>query len=167
MTIFEKLLVLSGDFFKAYGGSFLLMVVAGFLIAAVTELGIKKAFNWLEEKLGDKPYLSIARIAVIVLFTMFATAYSVVLMFKGELPLPGNKALAPFWFAIIYFIQWVFSMKGIKGILRIKDRPKKEKPAKEPKEKKVSPVEGYIKIAKNCYKDPATDKFYNKKGEQL
>ena len=53
MTFFEKILVLSGDFFSAYGGSFLLMVVAGFLIAAVTELGIKKAFNWLEEKLGD------------------------------------------------------------------------------------------------------------------
>ena len=159
----EKFGIAVEDFFKAYGTSFLMMIVAGFIIAFIVEIGIKKAFAWLEKKLGEKAYLAIAKMAVIFSFTILGSGVSVGLIFKAGLPLPGNAALAPFWFFIIYIAQYVFSMKGIKGILALKDREKKEKPAKE---KKASPVEGMKKIAHNVYK-AADGSLYNRKGEKI
>lgn len=162
-------------FLEAYGASFAVMVLGGFVIAFFTEIAVKKAFKWLEERFdGNEKILAIvdiARMAAIFAVTVILSAVSTGLLFKAELPLPGNKALAPFWFAVIYIAQYIFSMKGIKGILKLheeaKNKEPKEKKAKEPKPKKVNPVEGYIRISHNCYKDPATGKFYNKKGEQL
>lgn len=163
------------SFLETYGASFAVMVIEGFVIAFFTEIAVKKAFKWLEERFeGNGKILSvvdIARMGVIFLVTVVLSAISTGLLFKAELPLPGNSALAPFWFAVIYIAQYIFSMKGIKGILKIREEAKnkepKEKKVKEPKPKKVNPVEGYIRISHNCYKDPATGRFYNKKGEQL
>lgn len=170
MEFFKTVGVAISGFFEAYGTGFAMLVLAGFIIAFVTELGIKKAFAWLEERLGGKDtlmnVLGIAKMAVIFVFTITASAVSTRLILKGGLPLPGNEALAPFWFAVIYGAQYVFSMYGIKAILRIKDAPKKEKEPKEPKPKKVSPVEGMTKIAHNVYK-AADGSLYNRKGERL
>jgi len=164
----EKLLFVLQSFMQAYGVSFLVMVFIGFGIAFIVELGVKKAFNWLEDKLEGKEkllaLLDMVRMAAIFIVTLGLTAISTAIIIKGELPLPGNKFMAPFWFLFIYIFQYIFSMYGIKGILKLKDRPKKEKA---PKEKKVNPVEGYTKISRNCYKDPETGNFYNKKGEKL
>lgn len=158
------------NFFEAYGTGFVMLVVAGFIIAAVVELGVKKAFDYLEEKFDGKDrllsVLSIAKMAAIFLMTVIMSIVCTKLILKAELPLPGNEALAPFWFAVIYFAQYIFSMYGIKAILRVKDAPKKEKAPKEPKPKKVSPVEGMKKIAWNVYRDE-NGNLYNKKGEKI
>lgn len=158
------------SFFEAYGTGFAMLVLAGFIIAAVVELGVKKAFDYLEGKFKDKDgilsALGIAKTATVIAVTFAMAIISTKLILKAELPLPGNEALAPFWFAIIYFAQYVFSMYGIKTILRLKDAPKKEKAPKQPKPKKVSPVEGMTKLARNVYRN-ADGELFNKKGEKL
>lgn len=163
MTFFEKVGTVVEDFISAYGTGFGLMVLAGFIIAFITEVGVKKAFEYLESVIGDKPYLEIARMVTIFAVTIFGSIASTVILLKGDVVLPGNKALAPFWFMLIYIVQYVFSMYGIKAFLKIKDSPKTEKP---PKEKKVSPVEGMEKIARNVYRD-AQGNLFNKKGVRL
>lgn len=163
MTFFEKVGTVVGDFLSAYGEGFGMMVVAGFIIAFIVEVGIKEAFKYLKTVIGDKPYLEIARMAVIFAVTVIGSIASTVIILKGDVALPGNKALAPLWFMLIYIIQYVFSMYGIKTFLHIKERPKTEKP---PKEKKVSPVEGMEKIARNVYRD-AEGNLFNKKGVRL
>lgn len=160
-------------FLTNYGASFLMMVIAGFCVALVVELSVKKAFIWLEEKLAGKDKvlaaLDVAKMSVIFLVTLILTFVSVKLLLVSEMALPGNKALAPFWFVIIYLAQYIFSMYGIKGLLKWLKTPVEEKEPKVKKEKpkKVNPVEGFTRISRNCYKDPATGKFYDKKGNQL
>ena len=162
----ENILTGVKGFFEQYGGSFAMMVLAGFIIACIVELGVKSAFRWLEEQLGKQKYLTIARIGVIFLVTVLGSFASTRIIMNGSMELPGNSAFAPFWFFIIYISQYVFSMYGIKAILKIKDAPRTEKEPKEPKPKKVSPVEGMTKIAHNVYR--AEDgSLYNKKGEKL
>jgi len=163
MTFLEKLGSVVEAFLSEYGTGFAMMILAGFIIAFVIEIGVKEAFKYLKEKLGDKSYLEIARIATIFLVTIVGCIASTVIILTGEIALPGNKALAPLWFCVIYVIQYVFSMYGIKAFLKIKDRPKTEKP---PKEKKVSPVEGMDKLAHNVYRD-AEGNLFNKKGEKI
>ena len=155
------------NFLSAYGSSFLVMVLAGLLIAVIIELAVKKAFTWLEERFGDVKWLDISKMSVIFIVTIALSAISTKLIMVGELPLPGNRALAPFWFGIIYFAQYVFSMYGIKALFRIREREPRERKAKEPKPKKVNPVEGMKKISRNCYKDEATGSFYDRKGNKL
>ena len=163
----EKIGNVVGSFLEAYGSSFAMMIIAGLLIALFVEYAVKKAFEWLEEKFGDVKWLDTAKISAIFLVTVIFSAIATRLLYVGELPLPGNKALAPFWFGIIYFSQYIFSMYGIKGLLNLKDKEPKEKAPKQPKPKKVNPVEGYKKISRNCYKDEATGIFYDRKGNKL
>lgn len=151
------------NFINAYGTSFLVMVAYGFIIAFIAELGIKKAFEWLEEKLGKKDYLAIAKMVVIFLFTIVGSYIATKLLMKSDLPLPGNSVMALIWYFVIYVSQFVFSMFGIKNILHVKDNPKTEKI---PKKKKASPVAGMQKIAHNVYRD-ANDNLYRKNGEPL
>ena len=166
----EKIGVFLDSFLKAYGVSFLVMVFIGFGIAFLIELGVKKAFKWLEEKLAGKEnilaILNIVKMSAIFVVTVGLAVISTRIIMKGGLPLPGNAFMAPFWFLFIYICQYVFSMYGIKGILKIKDR---EKEPKQPKEKKVkvNPVEGMTKISRNCYKDPVSGHFFDRKGNQL
>jgi len=168
--MFEKI----GNFFESflgeYGVGFAMIILAGLIVAFVVEISIKKAFAYLEEKFEDKERLlaiiNVVKMAAIFLVTVVMSAVSTKLILQSEVSLPGNSALAPFWFALIYGCQYVFSMKGIKGILKLKDRPKKEKAPKEPKPKKVNPVEGMEKLAANVYRD-ADGKLYDKKGVAL
>ncbi len=162
----EDLLLILKDFLDKFGTSFAMMVVAGFIIAFIVELGVKNAFAWLEDKLGEQTYLTIARIAVIFIVTVLGSLISTKIITNGSLPLPGNSAFAVFWFFIIYGSQYVFSMYGIKAMLRIKDKKKEPKAPKEPKPKKVKPTDGMTKIAHNVYK-AADGKLYNKKGVEL
>ena len=155
------------NFLAAYGSSFLVMVLAGLLIAVIIELAVKKAFKWLEERFGDVKWLDISKMSVIFVVTIALCAVSTRLILVGELPLPGNKALAPFWFGIIYLCQYIFSMYGIKSLCKSKGKEPKEKKVKEPKPKKVNPVEGMKKISRNCYKDETTGSFYDRKGNRL
>jgi len=164
---FEKIGKAIENFLSAYGSSFLVMVLAGLLIAVIIELAVKKAFKWLEEKFGDVKWLDVSKMSVIFVVTIALCAISTKLILTGELPLPGNRALAPFWFGIIYLCQYIFSMYGIKSLFKIKEKEPKEKKVKEPKPKKVNPVEGMKKIGRNCYKDPVSGNFFDRKGNQL
>lgn len=166
MGFFERVGIALGNFFNEYGAGFIMMVLAGLIIAAIVEYGVKNAFAWLVEKLGDKPYLSIAKMASIFAVTIVGTLVSTVLILNGDLALPGNKVLAPFWFFIIYFSQYIFSMYGLKALFGEKGQGETDKPKKEPKPKKVNPVEGMTKLAHNVYRD-ANGELFNRKGEKL
>lgn len=162
------------SFFSDYGYSFLMMVVIGAVVALILELTIKKALDWLEAKLEghDKALalLAAVRAALIQCVTWLMVACFTKLL-VDNMPLPAGAVFYPVWLLLVYIIQYVFSMYGLKGLLKlIKDRSEREpkvKEEKEPKPKKVNPVEGFTKISHNCYKDTATGLFYNKKGEQL
>lgn len=165
----EKIGAFLEEFLSNYGVSFLVMVFIGFGIAFLIELGVKKAFKWLEEKLAGKDkmlaILNIAKMSVIFIVTIVLTLVSTHIIMKGGLPLPGNAALAPFWFLFIYIVQYVFSMYGIKGILGLKNREKAEKPKKE-KPAKKDPLEGLTKLSANCYTDN-NGHYFNKKGKEI
>ena len=167
--MFEKLGAFFESFLSEYGVSFAMIVVAGLIIAFVVEISLKKAFAYLEEKYEGKEkllqILNVVRMGAIFVVTVVMSIISTKLIMESELPLPGNKALAPFWFALIYGCQYIFSMYGIKGILKLKDRPKAEKAPKE-KKVKVNPVAGMERLAKNVYRD-ADGKLYDKKGVAL
>ena len=156
-------------FFGEYGYSFLMMVVIGFVVAIITEITLKKALNWLEGKLAGHERLIAALNVVRTVLIQCMTWIMVIVFTKllvDTMPLPGSAVLWPVWLCLVYIVQYVFSMYGIKGILKIKD---KEKEPKQPKEKKVkvNPVEGMTKISRNCYKDPVSGNFYDRKGNQL
>ena len=156
-------------FFGEYGYSFLMMVVIGFVVAIITEITLKKALNWLEGKLAGHERLIAALNVVRTVLIQCMTWIMVIVFTKllvDTMPLPGSVVLWPVWLCLVYIVQYVFSMYGIKGILKIKD---KEKEPKQPKEKKVkvNPVEGMTKISRNCYKDPVSGNFYDRKGNQL
>ena len=166
MNVLEKIGNVVGSFLEAYGSSFAMMIIAGLLIALFVEYAVKKAFAWLEQTFGDVQWVGIAKMSVIFVVTVAFSAIATKLIYVGELPLPGNKSLAPFWFGIIYFAQYLFSMYGIKGIIEArKDREDREPKPK--KEKKPNPVEGMKKISHNCYKDEKTGNFYDRRGNPL
>ena len=168
--MFEKI----GNFFEGflgeYGVGFAMIVLAGAIIAFVVEISLKKAFAYLEDKFEGKEKLlaivNVGKMGAIFLVTVIMSIVSTKLILQSEVRLPGNSALAPFWFALIYGAQYIFSMKGIKGIIELRNRPKKEKAPKEPKPKKVNPVEGMEKLASNVYRDK-DGKLYDKKGAAL
>lgn len=168
--MFERIGNFIETFLSEYGVSFAMLILAGLIIAFIVEISLKKAFAYLEGKFEGKEklleLLNILKMGAIFIVTILMSLISVRLIMESELPLPGNKALAPFWFALVYGAQYIFSMYGIKGILNLKHRPKAEKPQKEPKPKKVNPVEGMEKLAKNVYRD-AEGHLYDKKGVRL
>ena len=108
------------SFFEAYGWSFLILVGMGFLIAFLCEVTIKMTTEWLEKKWEKNAklvqILQAVRVVLIILFTWTMSIWCASMLQKS-MPLPGNGALFPFWVGLIYFVQFVFSMKGIKTYL--------------------------------------------------
>lgn len=105
------------NFFVLYGFSFLMMVIIGAVIALLLEITVKKAFAWLEAKLGEKgqKVLSAVKIAMIQVLTWTLVIFSTHLVVES-MPLPGSKVFSFFWAAFIYIVQYIFSCWGIKGI---------------------------------------------------
>lgn len=167
--MFEKIGAFFESFLSEYGAGFAMMILAGAIIAFVVEYAVKRAFDYLEKKYEGKDkmlaLLSAAKMGAIFVVTIVMSVICTKLIVQSELTLPGNSALTPFWFAIIYAAQYVFSMKGIKGIIEIRHRPKKERVKKE-KKVKVNPVANMERLAKNVYRD-ADGKLYDKKGVAL
>ena len=64
---------------------------------------------------------------------------------------------------LVYIIQYVFSMFGIKGILELISKLKNRQP--KPKREKFDPVAGMEKLDENVYFDGSA--YYNKKGVKL
>ena len=151
-------------FFSEYGYSFFMMVVIGFVTAIITEITVKKALNWLDEQLGEKgkKILAVVRIVVIQLATWGQVILYTHILVKN-MPLPGGKVFYIIWMFLVYIIQYVFSMFGIKGILELISKLKNRQP--KPKREKFDPVAGMEKLDENVYFDGSA--YYNKKGVKL
>ena len=151
-------------FFAEYGYSFFMMVVIGFVTAIITEITVKKALNWLEQQVGEKgkKILAVVRIVVIQLATWGQVILYTHILVKN-MPLPGGKVFYIIWMFLVYIIQYVFSMFGIKGILELISKLKNRQP--KPKREKFDPVAGMEKLDENVYYDGAS--YYNKKGVKL
>lgn len=145
------------NFFNDYGYSFLMMVITGAVIALILELTIKKALNWLEGKLaGHEKALSIVaavRIGLIQTTTWLMVACFTKLI-SENMPLPGGAVLYPVWLCLMYIIQFVFSVFGIKGIIALmKRRAEKAVEKADEKKEEKDPLEGLTKISDNLYTD--------------
>lgn len=151
-------------FFAEYGYSFFMMVVIGFVTAIITEITVKKALNWLEEQVGDKgkKILAVVRIVVIQIATWGQVILYTHILVRN-MPLPGGKVFYIIWMFLVYIIQYVFSMFGIKGILELMAKLKNKQP--KPKKEKFDPVAGMEKLDENVYYDGTY--YYNKKGVRL
>ena len=151
-------------FFAEYGYSFFMMVVIGFVTAIITEITVKKALNWLEQQVGEKgkKILAVVRIVVIQLATWGQVILYTHILVKN-MPLPGGKVFYIIWMFLVYIIQYVFSMFGIKGILELISKLKNKQP--KPKREKFDPVAGMEKLDENVYFDGSA--YYNKKGVKL
>lgn len=172
MRFFDEVWNAFRAFLEAYGFSFAVMVIGGFVIAFFVEVAVKGSFKWLEERFKKNEkvlqVLYIVRIGVIFLVTVILTAVSTKLIYKAQLALPGGNsvALAPFWFGLIYIAQYVFSMKGIKGLLKIRDENKEKEPKEpKPKKEKKDPLEGLTKYSEKLWTD-GNGNYYNKKGQK-
>lgn len=158
------------NFFGEYGYSFLMMVIVGAVIALLLEITVKKAFAWLEEKLGDKgkKVLAAVKMAVIQVLTWIMVIFSTKLI-VGSMPLPGNAVFALIWAALIYVIQYLFSCWGIKGIqgwiARKDERSEARKDAKA-KAQKEKPVLNKVPGTDNLYTD-AEGHYCDSKGRRL
>jgi len=151
-------------FFAEYGYSFFMMVVIGFVTAIITEITVKKALNWLEQQVGEKgkKILAVVRIVVIQLATWGQVILYTHILVKN-MPLPGGKVFYIIWMFLVYIIQYVFSMFGIKGILELISKLKNRQP--KVKKEKFDPVAGMEKLDENVYFDGTA--YYNKKGVKL
>ena len=151
-------------FFAEYGYSFFMMVVIGFVTAIITEITVKKALNWLEQQVGEKgkKILAVVRIVVIQLATWGQVILYTHILVKN-MPLPGGKVFYIIWMFLVYIIQYVFSMFGIKGILELISKLKNRQP--KPKREKFDPVAGMEKLDENVYFDGTA--YYTKKGVRL
>lgn len=106
------------NFFGDYGYSFLMMVVIGFVIAIITEITVKKAFEWLEAKIGDKmpkamPFIRMGAIQ----FATWVQVIAFTRLLVNSMPLPAGKVFYPVWIFLVYIFQFIISCWGIKGIL--------------------------------------------------
>ena len=151
-------------FFNDYGYSFLMMVVIGSVIALITEITVKKAFEWLEAKIGDKlpKALPILRISAI----QFATWLQVLVFTKmlvDNMPFPAGKVFYPIWIFCVYVIQFIVSCWGLKGLMewakRKADQPPRQKPVKKDPLEGLTPVPG----TRGLWTD-GNNNYYNRKG---
>lgn len=154
-------------FFADYGYSFLMMVVIGFVVALITEITIKKAIAWLEKKVeGHEKTLAIVAVGKTVAIQM-ATWIQVIVFTRllvNTMPLPGNAVFYPVWLCLVYIIQYVFSMYGLKGILEaLKNRAEKQPKVKEPKK---DPLEGLTKLNDKLYTDNQGN-YFTAKGKKI
>ena len=153
-------------FFGEYGYSFLMMVVIGFVVAIITEITLKKALNWLEGKLAGHERL-IAALNVVRTVLIQCMTWIMVIVFTKRLvdtmPLPGSAVLWPVWLCLVYIVQYVFSMYGIKGILNALKKHAEKEPKQKAPEK--DPLEGLTFVADGLYTDGKN--YYHLKGKKV
>jgi len=150
-----------GNFFKDYGYSFAMFVLAGAIIALLLEITVKKVFDWLEPKFDEKgkKVLAIVKAVVIQLLT-WASCIICAKLIVDNMPLPGGKVFIIIWVPLVYIIQYIFSMYGIKGIIEWLEK------RHEPKPEKPNPVEGMKQLSDNLYIN-ALGQYFTKEGKRL
>jgi len=149
------------QFFADYGYSFLMMIIAGAVIAILLEITVKKVFEWLEPKFDEKgkKILAIVKAVVIQALTWLGCIVFTKLI-VDNMPLPGGKVFIIIWVPLVYCIQYVFSMYGIKGLIELWRKHK------EPKAEKPNPVEGMKQLSDNLYVN-ALGQYFTKDGKRL
>ena len=156
------------NFFAEYGSSFLVLVVTSFVIAMLTEITIKKAFEWLEQKLAGKKWVLVAKVVGIQVFTWVLTLWFTKLLVAG-LPFPGSAVLYPVWICLVYLLQYLFSCWGIKGFLAwLKKRAerKAEKKAEEAALEAAKPQLMKVAGSDNLYTD-GQGHYFDAKGRRM
>lgn len=137
----ERIFLVIWDFFKEYGWGFAMLVLSGLLVAGMVEIVVKKTCAWLAEKWEGHEKLLVLLNGVKMVMTQLVTGLLSVwfaqLVVKA-VALPGGEVLLPIWVCCVYFIQYIFSMVGWKGICAYVESRKN----REPKQKttKVKPV---------------------------
>jgi len=125
-------------FWDEFGNSIIMLLAHGVLIGIVIEFSVKKMFSSMIEKAEGTKKEKLARtkaavnLVVGAVLTLLATAAVV-----KSMPLPGGAYFYCFWYALMYMVQYLVSMYGIKYIQK-KQEAGKSKPAKAPKPKKRS-----------------------------
>lgn len=152
-------------FVNAYGLSFLMVVVLGFVIAMITEIAVKKVFEYLSSKLGGKAWLPVAKAASISVFTLVQVFFYTKLLVSA-LPFPGGTVLFPVWLGLVYLVQYAWSLLGFKKFVewcqsraQRKAEEKKEEEAKKPQLTAVPGTSG-------LYRDPEGN-YYDAKGRPM
>lgn len=128
-------ILLLEEAWKAYGLSFVMLVVNGFIVAFIVEISIKKAYDTnIKKAEGDKiQKMENHKSYVCSVVSLIASALSAIAVMKG-MNLPGGVYLFPSWFCIVLIVQYCVSMKGIK-YYQAKMESLTEKPAKTSKPK--------------------------------
>lgn len=134
----EELFLAVWAWFCEYGWGFAMLILSGLLVAGILEIMVKKSFVWLAEKwAGHERLIAIlngAKIFVTQLITGLLSVWFAQLVVKA-VALPGGEVLLPIWVCCIYFLQYIFSMVGWKGLVAYAQSRKDEK--KEPKQPKT------------------------------
>lgn len=137
----ERIFLAVWDFFKEYGWGFAMLVLSGLLVAGMVEIVVKKTYEWLAEKWEGHErllaFLNGAKMVMTQLVTGLLSVWFAQLVVKA-VALPGGEVLLPIWVCCVYFIQYIFSCIGYKGIVAYVESRRNMK--KEPKEKKAKPV---------------------------
>ena len=159
-------------FVEAYGLSFLMVIVLGFVIAMVTEIAVKKVFDYLSLKLGNKDWLPVAKVVSISVFTLVQVFYYTKLLVSA-LPFPGGIVLFPVWLSLVYLVQYTWSLLGFKRFVegckkfvewckRRAQRKAEEKAEEEAKKPQLTAVPGTTGL----YMD-AEGNYFDSKGRRM
>ena len=135
------------------------------MIALITEITVKKAFAWLEEKIGDKlpKALPILRMGAIQ-FAVWLQVLVFTKMLVESMPLPAGKVFYPVWLFLVYIVQFIVSCWGIKGVQGWAEKKINAEPKQKPEKK--DPNEGHTQISGNLWTD-GQGHYFDKKGRML
>ena len=129
-------------FWDEYGKSIIMLLAHGVLIGIVIEFAVKKMFDTMIEKAEGTKKEKITRAKAIggAFAGAFLSFLATVAVVKS-MPLPGGAYFYAFWCTLIYMVQYLVSLYGIKFIQKKFNAPKKEKVQK-PKKRSVTIEEG-------------------------
>ncbi len=140
----ENIFVFFDAFWKAYAEGFIMIALSGAVIALFIELFVKKAFDTVLEKAPEekKEKIRTAKTWVCSILSVLLAFLCAVVIFKSS-ELPGGYLYFPEWFFLVFLVQYLMSMHGIKRIKEawLKKGEKPEKPVKT-KKKNISVDEG-------------------------
>lgn len=152
-------------FVEAYGLSFLMVAVLGFVIAMVTEIAVKKVFDYLSSKLGEKAWLPVAKAVSISVFTLVQVFFYTKLLVSA-LPFPGGTVLFPVWLGLVYLVQYAWSLLGFKKFVEWCKSRAQRKAEKKAEEEAKKPQLTAVPGTTGLYMD-AEGNYFDSKGRRM